>query len=121
MPKGKLRWRDVARSEQRVLVMRLEKVLGAGGMTVAPQPDPLYGDAPPVTQYRIRVTVDSVSLKICTAGDVLFVGKVGRAPSTLGTISVRWEIFDRAARVRISDHRFAIPVRDRDADAVFAT
>lgn len=117
LPKGKLRWRDVARPEQHALVMRVEKALVDAGMAIAPQPDPLYGDAPPVTQYRIRVTVDSVSLKICTAGDVLFVGKVGRASSTYGTISVRWETFDRAARVRISDHRFAIPVSDRDADA----
>jgi hypothetical protein len=117
LPKGKLRWRDVARPEQSALVARVEKALGVGGIAVAPQPDPLYGDPPPVTQYRIRVSVDAVSLKICTAGDVMFIGKVGRAPKTQGTISVRWETFDRAARVRIREDRFVMPVDDRDADA----
>ncbi len=117
LPKGKLRWRDVARPEHTALVTRVEKALGVGGVIVAPQPDPLYGDPSPVTRYRIRISVDSVSLKICTAGDVLFVGKVGRAPNTQGTISMRWETFDRITRTRISDHRFVIPVADRAADA----
>ena len=117
LPKGKLRWRDVARPEQPALVRRVEKALGAGGMAVAPQPDPLYGDPPPETQYRLRVRIEAVSFKICTAGDVLFIGKVGRAPYTQGNISVRWETFDRIARVRINNHRFVIPVADRAADA----
>ena len=117
LPKGKLKWRDVARPEQPALVARVEKALGASGLNVAPQPDPLYGDPPPATQYRLRVSVESVSLKICTAGDVLFVGKVGKPPHTQGSISVQWETFDRAARVRISEHRYVIPVSDRDADA----
>jgi hypothetical protein len=117
LPKGKLRWRDVARPGDHALVERVEKALRAGGVTVAAQPDPLYGDAPPATLYRIRVTVEAVKLRLCVAGDVMFVGKVGRPPTTQGVVTVRWETFDRAARARVSDARFEIPVNDHDADA----
>ena len=117
LPKGKLKWRDVARPEDRALVKRTEDVLRAGGLNLAPQPDPLYGDAPPTTTYRIRVTVTDVDLKQCVAGDVMFVGKVGRPPKTVGTVTVRWETFNREKRVRVNDVRFEMPVDDHDADA----
>lgn len=117
LPKGKLRWRDVARPGEHALVERVEKVLRAGGLSVAPQPDPLYGDAPPATPYRIRVSVEAVALRLCVAGDVILVGKVGKPPVSQGTVTVRWETFDRAARVRVGDVRFTMPVDDRDADA----
>ena len=117
LPKGKLRWRDVARPSDNALAGRVEDVLRKGGLAVAPQPDPLFGDAPPATTYRIRVSVEEVILRLCVAGDVMFVGKVGRAPTTRGVVTVRWETFDRVARNRVSDVRFAIPVDERDADA----
>ena len=117
LPKGKLRWRDVARPSDHALAARIEDILRKAGMTVAPQPDPLFGDAPPVTTYRIRVSVEEVMLRLCVAGDVLLIGKVGRAPSTRGTVTVRWETFDRVARDRVGDVRFTIPVNDNDADA----
>jgi hypothetical protein len=117
LPKGILRWRDVARPEQSALVARVESALGAGGLSVAPQPDPLYGDPLPLTRYRIRVRIETVSLRICTAGDVLIIGKVGRAPYTQGMIQVRWETFDRSARQRIDTATYAIPVSDHAADA----
>ena len=84
---------------------------------LAPQPDPLFGDAPPATIYRIRVSVEEVMLRLCVAGDVMLIGKVGRAPTTRGVVTVRWETFDRVARNRVGDVRFAIPVDERDADA----
>jgi hypothetical protein len=117
LPKGKLRWRDVARPGERALVGRVEMVLRDGGLNVAAQPDPLYGDAPPATSYRIRVTVEAVKLRLCVAGDVMFVGKVGRPPTTQGVVTVRWETFDRVARERVGDARFEMPVDARDADA----
>ena len=117
LPKGKLRWRDVARPSDHALAGRVEDLLRKGGLAVAPQPDPLFGDAPPATTYRIRVSVEDVMLRLCVAGDVMFVGKVGRAPTTRGFVTVRWETFDRVARNRVSDVRFAIPVDERDADA----
>jgi hypothetical protein len=116
LPKGKLRWRDVARPGDHALVERVEKVLSAGGLGIAAQPDPLYGDAPPSTPYRIRVTVEAVKLRLCVAGDVLLIGKVGKAPTTQGNVIVRWETFDRMARTRIADDRFDIPVDERDSD-----
>jgi hypothetical protein len=117
LPKGKLRWRDVARPGDHALVGRVEDVLRTGGLRVAPQPDPLFGDAPPATTYRIKATVEDVRLRLCVAGDVLLIGKVGRAPSTQGVVAVRWETYDRVRRVRIHDVRFDVPVDDRDSDA----
>lgn len=117
LPKGKLRWRDVARPAEHALTERVEKVLREGGLNVAAQPDPLYGDAPPATSHRIRVTVETVKLRLCVAGDVMFVGKVGRPPTTQGVVTVRWETFDRVARERVGDVRFDVPVDARDADA----
>ena len=117
LPKGKLRWRDVARPSAHALAGRVEDLLRKGGLSVAPQPDPLFGDAPPATTYRIRVSVEDVKLRLCVAGDVMFVGKVGRAPTTRGVVTVRWETYDRVARDRVGDVRFAMPVDDNDADA----
>ena len=117
LPKGKLRWRDVARPGDHALAVRVEDILREGGLNVAPQPDPLFGDAPPATTYRIRVSVAEVTLRLCVAGDVMLIGKVGRAPATRGIVTVRWETFDRVARDRISDLSFAIPVDDRTSDA----
>ena len=117
LPKGKLRWRDVARPGNHALAVRVEDILRKGGLEVAPQPDPLFGDAPPATTYRVRVSVADVTLRLCVAGDVMLIGKVGRAPATRGIVTVRWETFDRVARDRISDLSFAIPVDERDADA----
>jgi hypothetical protein len=117
LPKGKLRWRDVARPAEQALVRRVESVLRVGGLDIAPQPDPLFGDAPPATANRIRVTVETVKLRLCVAGDVVFVGKVGRPPTTQGIVTVRWETFDRVARARVADVRFDMPVDYRDADA----
>jgi hypothetical protein len=117
LPKGKLRWRDVARPGDHALVGRVEDVLRQGGLTVAPQPDPLFGDAPPATTYRIKATVTDVALKLCVAGDVLLIGKVGRPPATHGTVTVRWETYDRLARARISKADYVIEVDDRNGDA----
>ena len=117
LPKGKLRWRDVARPGDHAIAARVEDVLRSGGLSVAPQPDPLYGDAPPATLYRIRVVVTVVTLRLCVAGDVLFVGKVGPPPYTRGTITVRWETYDRFARQKIDAVTYAMPVDDRAADA----
>ena len=82
LPKGKLRWRDVARPSDRALIERVEATLRSGGLSVAPQPDPLFGDAPPVTKYRLRVAVERVDLHLCVAGEVMLIGKVGRKPTT---------------------------------------
>ena len=117
LPKGKLRWRDVARPSDRALIERVEATLRSGGLSVAPQPDPLFGDAPPVTKYRLRVAIERVDLHLCVAGEVMLIGKVGRKPTTRGVVTVRWETFDRVARDRVGDVRFVIPVDDRDADA----
>jgi hypothetical protein len=117
LPKGKLRWRDVARPGDHSLVERVEDVLRKSGLRVAPQPDPLFGDAPPATTYRIKATVIDVALRLCVAGDVLLIGKVGRPPATHGIITVRWETYDRVARTRIDTADYVIDVDDRGGDA----
>ncbi len=117
LPKGKLRWRDVARPGDHAVAERLTDILRKDGLDVAPQPDPLYGDAPPATQYRIRIVVADVALRLCVAGDVPLVGKVGRAPRTTGTITMRWETYDRVARKKVDAASFQMPVDDNAADA----
>ena len=116
LPKGRLRWRDVARPDDHAVTERIEGVLRGGGLSVAPQPDPLYGDAAPLTTYRIKITVAGAKLKLCVAGDVLLIGKVGRAPHTTGTISVRWETFDRVARTRVDSISYDMLVDDTGGD-----
>ncbi len=117
LPKGKLRWRDVARPGDHALVGRVESLLREHGLTIAPQPDPLYGDPSPATKFRIAIELTEAKLRLCVAGDVPLVGKVGRAPSTHGTIAVRWETYDRAARKKIDSVTFMIPIDDTNADA----
>jgi hypothetical protein len=116
LPKGRLRWRDVARPGDHAVTERIESVLRGGGLAVAPQPDPLYADAPPATQYRIRIVVADASLTLCVAGDVPFVGKVGRAPKTRGVVTVRWETYDRMARRKVDAVTYEIPVDDAKSD-----
>jgi hypothetical protein len=117
LPKGKLRWRDVARPEDEVLRRRLIDVVGKNGILVAPPANTLFGDPEPATTYRIRVVVADAKLKLCVAGDVLLLGKVGRAPHTVGTITVRWETYDRVARQMTDTVSYDIPVDDAAADA----
>jgi hypothetical protein len=112
LPKGKLRWRDVARPGDHALVVRVEDVLRKGGLRVAPQPDPLFGDAPPATTYRIKAVVTDVALKLCVAG----LG-IGNRPHSQGHVTVRWETYDRLARTRIDKADYVIHVDDRDGDA----
>ncbi len=113
LPKGKLRWRDVARPEDEVLAKRLTDALGDRGLSVAARPNPLFGDPVPATRYRIKVVVERVKLRLCVAG--LGIGE--KQPSGEGDATVRWETYDRAARVLIDNVRYDVPliVNGRDA------
>ena len=113
LPKGKLRWRDVARPDDEVLAKRLTEVLGQGGLSVAARPNPLFGDPVPLTRYRIKVVVERVKLRLCLAG--LGIGE--KQPSGGGDATVRWETYDRAARVLIDKVSYDVPliVNGRDA------
>ena len=113
LPKGKLRWRDVARPGDDVLATRLTGVLGESGLSVAARADPLFADAAPMTRYRVKVVVERVKLRLCLAG--LGIGE--KQPSGGGEATVRWETYDRAARVRIDAVTFDVPllVNGRDA------
>ena len=93
-PKGKLRWRDVARPEHDAVAKRLTKVLGDGGLLVAPRADPLFGDPVPLTRYRVKVVVERVKMRLCIAG--LGIGE--KQPSGEGITAVRWDTYDRVAR-----------------------
>jgi hypothetical protein len=113
LPKGKLRWRDVARPEDEVLANRLTAVLDEQGLSVAARADPLFADPAPLTRYRVKVVVERVNLRLCLAG--LGIGE--KQPSGGGDATVRWETYDRAARVLIDRVRYDVPliVNGRDA------
>jgi hypothetical protein len=96
LPKGKLRWRDVARPEEDVLARRLGDALRAEAMTVAPPPDRLFGDAEPMTKFRVRVVIERLAIRLCVPG--LGIGE--KSPSGEGTLTVRWETWDRGGRGR---------------------
>ncbi|MFM9978058.1 MAG: hypothetical protein ACKVOP_08450 [Sphingomonadaceae bacterium] len=113
LPKGKLRWRDVARPPDDVMTRRLERVLRDRGMTVAPQPDPLFGDLPPPTRYRIKIVVDALSMRLCVPG--LGIGE--KAPSGSGRLTVRWETWDREARTLAASQRYDVPIAIARRDA----
>ena len=106
LPKGKLRWRDVARPGDDVLATRLTGVLGESGLSVAARADPLFADAAPMTRYRVKVVVERVKLRLCIAG--LGIGE--KQPSGGGEATVRWETYDRAARARIDTVTFEVPM-----------
>ena len=112
LPKGKLRWRDVALPRDTALSDRLADVLRTNGLSVAARPDPLYGDAPPVTAFRLRVAVESAKLRVCQAYGI----SVGQRPSSKGEIAVRWDVFDSGRREQIDAKRFVMPIDSADGD-----
>jgi hypothetical protein len=117
LPKGKLRWRDVARPEDEVLAKRLTETLDAAGLLVASRPNPLFGDPVPLTRYRLKVVVERVKLRLCVAG--LGIGE--KQPSGEGVAAVRWETYDRVARTQIGKVTFDVPMQFNQRDARGAT
>lgn len=106
LPKGRLRWRDVARPADVTLMRLVTAVLEANGLSVASPPDPVFGDPPPMTRYRVRVVVTAMTMRLCVAG--LGIGE--KKPSGEGTLSIRWDTFDRAARTLIDRQVFDVPI-----------
>ena len=106
LPKGKLRWRDVARPSNDVLLARLSTVLASSGLAVSPRADRLFADPEPQTTYRVRVVVETVKLRLCIAG--LGIGEM--QPKGAGQITVRWETYDRAARAKIDSVTLDVPL-----------
>lgn len=113
LPKGTLRWRDVARPGDDVLMRQLGSALVKGGLSVAARPDPLFADAAPLTQYRIKVVVERVKLRLCVAG--LGIGE--KQPSGEGNLTVRWETYDRVARTQVDSVAFDLPMTVDGRDA----
>jgi hypothetical protein len=113
LPKGKLRWRDVARPEDEKLLARLTGVLSERGLSAPPRADRLFADAEPQTSYRVKVVVESMKLRLCVAG--LGIGEM--QPKGEGQMTVRWETYDRAARTKIDSVTFEVPMNANGRDA----
>lgn len=113
LPKGKLRWRDVARPSDDVMLARLSAVLNKSGLAVSARADRLFADPEPLTTYRIKVVVEAVKLRLCIAG--LGIGEM--QPKGNGQITVRWETYDRMARTKIDSVTFALPLSIAGRDA----
>jgi hypothetical protein len=113
LPKGKLRWRDVARPEGEVLAKQLTDVLEQAGLSVAKRPDPLFGDPEPLTRYRVKVVLERLKLRLCVAG--LGIGE--KQPSGEGAATVRWETYDRASRAKIDTVTYDAPMVLKERDA----
>jgi hypothetical protein len=117
LPKGKLRWRDVARPEDERLLARLTGVLGAGGLSAPARADRLFADPEPQTTYRLKVVVETVKLRLCVAG--LGIGEM--QPKGEGQVKVRWETYDRAARAKVASVSFDVPLDLKARDPRGAT
>ena len=113
LPKGKLRWRDVARPGDEALAKRLTEVLADSSLSVAARADPLFGDPVPLTRYRVKIVVERVKMRLCIAG--LGIGE--KQPSGEGVAAVRWETYDRVARSRVDSITFEVPMAFRQRDA----
>ena len=113
LPKGKLRWRDVARPGDEALAKRLTEVLADSSLSVAARADPLFGDAVPLTRYRVKIVVERVKMRLCIAG--LGIGE--KQPSGEGVAAVRWETYDRVARTQVDSITFEVPMAFRHRDA----
>lgn len=111
LPKGKLRWRDVARPEAEAAARTLSAALGER-LSVAARADRLFGDPDPVTRFRVRVVVETLNLRLCIAG--LGIGE--KTPSGEGSMTVRWETYDRMSRARIADDVFVVPLLIKGRD-----
>jgi hypothetical protein len=113
LPKGKLRWRDVARPADEIVLSRLTDVLGTGGLSAPARADRLFADPEPQTTYRLKVVVETVKLRLCVAG--LGIGEM--QPKGEGRMIVRWETYDRVARLKTDTTAFHIPliIDGRDA------
>jgi len=106
LPKGAVRWRDVARPTDADVVRALSVALAAKGLPAAMPPDILFSDAPPSTTYRIKVIVEAVRLRLCVAGSSL----VKQTPSGKGSVVVRWETYDRVERTLVGKTVFDVPL-----------
>lgn len=113
LPKGKLRWRDLARPSDDAMLARLSEVLAEGGLAVPARADRLFADPEPQTTYRVKVVVETVKLRLCIAG--LGIGEM--QPKGEGQIKVRWETYDRQARAKIDSVSFDVPLSVRGQDA----
>ena len=117
LPKKTLRWRDIARPDDDALRRRLVATLDARGLAIAAPASALFGDPEPVTPYRIRVVVTAMDMRLCVAG--LGIGE--KKPSGAGTLSVRWETYDRVARAKIDAVTFDVPLIIARRDARMAS
>lgn len=107
LPKGTLRWRDVAREADARTISRLSETLRTSGMSVALPPDVLFSDVAPSTKHRLKIVVEAMTLKLCVAGSSL----IEQTPSGSGVVAVRWETYDRERRVLEDTQRFETPLR----------
>ncbi len=107
LPKGTLRWRDVAREADARTISRLSETLRTSGMSVALPPDVLFSDVAPATKHRLKIIVEAMTLRLCVAGSSL----MKQTPSGSGVLAVRWETYDRERRVLVDTRRFETPLR----------
>ena len=112
LPKGTLRWRDIARPVERELMTRLTDTLAKEGLVTAAPPDAMFGDAAPQTTYRIKIIVEELRLTLCVAGF-----GIGKKPAGTGSVRVRWERYDRVARTRTDSTEYEIPIAADGRDA----
>jgi hypothetical protein len=113
LPKGTLRWRDMARGQDTDVIAELTAVLQKSGLAVVTPPDPLFLDAPPLTRYRIKVVIETMHLNLCIAGSRL----VKQRPSGDGTVHINWETYDRVSRALAAKQVFEVPLATNGRDA----
>jgi hypothetical protein len=113
LPKGKLLWRDMAKPTDAVAINILSRRLAALGLTIADVPDPLFSEVAPLTKYRVRVTYESLEVKLCIPG----LGISEKHPSGTGRMLVRWETFERSTKTKVAAQSFEVSISLDGRDA----
>ena len=112
MPDGTARWRDFDPPGAATLTRTVAAALRARQIEVSGDDDVIYGPASDPPRRIVRVSLLGAELTLCRT-------KFGIAGQRVrGTLTVRWEEFDRAARrsVAIDDYRISIEAKDLPQD-----
>ena len=116
---GRLRWDQIARPSQDLLIARAQREISADADTDAPVPDPFERGAErgASAQYRVIVVIRAARLKLCAAG--LGIGE--RKPAGEGTVDAVVETQRTADKARLPDRDITVPIhldgRDPRRDA----
>ena len=104
LPDGKARWRDLEPPSETMARSAIVNALRRDGFGVVEEDVALYGPVANPSPRALRITLMAADLQLCQVG-------FGISGNRLkGTLTVRWEEFDRTARQRRSSDEYVVPI-----------